>query len=906
MKLGDLGVRQRLFIGFGVLLVLLGLELSYTFSWFRRLDHLRDALSDDVGPRAEAASRLERAVLFRAVSLRNYGLTRDKQYLHAQAQAFEDAKTAMRDLDVLARRPEGRAIVSEMKPVAEAWEAAAEKLLAMMEPGAPPEQLAAAEIETATTREKLFRVARRFSQYQQRKLATVNSSIADAQRTMSWGLPCLGLLFLATILVTAFVVTRAVVDPVRDLLAAARSLAKGDYRRALALDPGGGPSGPGHSQRHPNELREFARAFAHAAARLQQREAALAADVQLSGIFSTRLAVNELADNALRAIAVLARAELGAVYVLDEGRSTLQRAASFPLDVHAPTLAIGEGIPGQAALQRSLIHVRDIPADTPFRVRLGVDDLPPKAVLAVPALLRSRVHGVIVLASLREFTDEGVRFVQHAANLLAPSLANAVAHREVLRFRAALQQKNEQLKVRNEELQAQREEIQAQNEELQSQNEELQSQREKIQGQNEELQAQNEELQSQREEIQAQNEELHAQRDELQDQGERLREAVERSEKADRKKDEFLATLGHELRNPLAAIDHAAQVLERRAPEAVSKPVGIVSRQARRLARLVDDLLDITRITEGKLVLDRRPVDMGQILRQAAESSRAFMEMRRHEPSITIGEGVLAVDGDPARLEQVVCNLLHNAAKFTPGGGTVSASVGLEGDRVILRVKDTGVGIDQELLPRVFDIFTQGAPSLARQEGLGVGLSLVRGLVEMHGGRVEAVSEGPERGSEFVVSLPGIDPDRVSRSAQLASRPAQSNSRSLRVLVVDDNPDVAESLAELVHEWGHEVHVQHTGHGALDAAARNASEVVLLDLGLPDMNGYELARELRRTLGPFSRTRIIALTGHGREEDRQGAVEAGCDLFFLKAASSDELRAALSDIARTSPGAEVA
>ena len=498
MKLGDLGVRQRLLIGFGLLLVTVAAELTCTLVWFRRLDRLRDAWTDDVGPRAEAAARLERAVLYRGVSLRNFGLTHDSQYLRAQAEAFDEARAALRDVDDLARRPEGRAIVDEMKPAAAQHSAATERFLEMLMAGAGPERLAAAELEVAVQREKLFGLARRFSEYQHRKLVGINASVAAAQRTMSWGLPCLGLLVLVTFVATAFVVVRAVAGPVEDLEAAARSLAKGDYRRALALDPTSDASSLEPSRRDHNELRALARAFAHAAARMQQREAALAADVQLSGIFGTRLAVNELADNALRAIAVLARAELGAVYVLDDTRSTLQRAASFPVDVHTPTLAVGEGIPGQAALQRSLIHVQDIPADTPFRVRLGIDDLPPKAVLAAPILLRSRVHGVIVLASLREFTDEGVRFVQHAANLLAPSLANAVTHREVVRMRVALQQKNEQLNCRNDELQLQREEIQAQNEELQAQNEELQ-----------------------------------AQRDELHEQGERLRKAIEASERAE-------------------------------------------------------------------------------------------------------------------------------------------------------------------------------------------------------------------------------------------------------------------------------------------------------------------------------------------------------------------------------------
>ncbi len=526
MKLRDLGVRPRLLVGFGVLLVVLGLELTYTYVWFKRLDSLREALADDVGPRAKAAGRLERAVLYRGVSLRSYGLTRDPKYLQAQAVAFDEAQAALNDLNALARRPEGRVIVSEMKPVAQEHAAATDRLLAMLKSNAGPESIAAAELDVASQREKLFALARQFSAYQQRKLEALNASVAAAQRTMSWGLPCLGLLILATFVATAYLVTRAVADPVRELLAAARGLANGDYRRAMALDPGADASLPEPAGAHENELRELAQAFAHAAARLQQREAALAADVQLSGIFATRLAVNELADNALRAIAVLARAELGAVYVLDDTRSNLQRAASFPVDVHAPTLAVGEGIPGQAALQRSPIHVRDIPPDTPFRVRLGIDDLPPRAVLAVPILLRGRVHGVIVLASLREFTEEGARFVQHAANLLAPSLANAVTHREVVRMRAALQQKNEQLNCRNEELQLQREEIQAQNEELQAQNEELQ-----------------------------------AQRDELHARGEQLREAILAAERAQRRNDEFLAILGHEP-DAAGARDEAAQAFD--------------------------------------------------------------------------------------------------------------------------------------------------------------------------------------------------------------------------------------------------------------------------------------------------------------------------------------------------------
>ncbi len=477
MRLGDLGVRERLFIGFGVLIVLLGVEITYTVAWLRHLDDLREALAEDVGPRANAASRLERAVLYRAVSMRDFRRTRDPKYLRAEEEAFRDARAALADLSALARRPEGRAIVNEMKPAAATYAAATGRLLDTVTSGAPIDH---SDVEALAARERLLGVARRFSDYQTQKLTGANAGIDAARRALSWGLPCLVLLMLGTILGTGLVVTGAVAGPLRELLAAARSLAKGDYRRALALDPDMDAARPERRRGRRNEFREFAHAFAHAAGRLQQREAALAADVQLSGIFATRLAVNELADNALRAIAMLAHAELGAMYVLEDSTSTLQRAASFPLDVHAPTFAVGDGLPGQAALLKSPVHIRNIPRDTPFRVRLGVDDLPPRAVLAVPILLRNRVHGVVVLASLRDFSEEGIRFVQHAANLLAPSLANALSHREVVRMRSALQEKNEELSAQNAQLQAQREQIQEQNEELQAQREEIQAQNEEL------------------------------------------------------------------------------------------------------------------------------------------------------------------------------------------------------------------------------------------------------------------------------------------------------------------------------------------------------------------------------------------------------------------------------------------
>jgi signal transduction histidine kinase/ActR/RegA family two-component response regulator/CHASE3 domain sensor protein len=852
MKLADLGVRQRLLVGFAVLLVLLGLEFAFTVGLFRRIDALQDEISEDIDPRAGAASALERAILQRAVALRNYALTREPRYLLAEAESAERARSAIHDIDALSRRPEGRAIVEQLKPAAEAHARAGDRFLEGVEKASRAEQLAVAERDVAAARARVLELTRRFSEYQRTKLEATTSRLSAARRRMSWGLPCLALLMLATIGLTALVVARAVANPVRQLLAAARSLSKGDYRRAMALDPDAAAGKPAHP--HANELRELSAAVADAAARLQRREAALAADVRLSSVLSSSLAIDQLADDALRLVASHVRAEAGAIYLLEDASSSLQRIAAFGLEPGAPPLALGEGIPGQAASQKSSIHVQHVPPDSLLGLELGGDTAPPRGVLAVPVLHRHRARAVILLTTLRGFADRDVRFVEHGANLLAPALENAVAHRDVVRFRTELQEKNEELAARNADLQAQREEI-------------------------------------------------RAQRDELQRQGEQLREAAAARAQADRRKDEFLATLGHELRNPLAAIDHAVRVLERRSPAAASAQVAVISRQRRQLARLMDDLLDVSRISHGKLQLRKLPVDMGQIVRQAAESLRAFIEARQHELSLHVGEGSLAVDGDAARLEQVVCNLLHNAAKFTPEGGKLSVAIDREEDRVLLRVNDTGVGIDRELLPQIFDLFTQGEDSPFRREGLGVGLSLVRGLVEMHGGRVRATSAGPRRGSEFVVSLPLLTaPEELAGTPAASTPAARPPSRPLRVLVVDDDQDVASSLAELLRDWGHEVDVEHTAKGALETASRSAPDVVLLDIGLPDENGYEAARRIRRRLGPFSRTRMIALTGHGREEDRQSAADAGFDRYVLKASLGDELELALTEVADSAIG----
>jgi PAS domain S-box-containing protein len=353
---------------------------------------------------------------------------------------------------------------------------------------------------------------------------------------------------------------------------------------------------------------------------------------------------------------------------------------------------------------------------------------------------------------------------------------------------------------------------------------------------------------------------------------------------ADHRKDEFLAMLAHELRNPLAPIRNAAQLLKRLGPPVpeLQWARDVIERQADHLGRLVDDLLDVSRITQGKITLRKEKFDLVNVIDSALEASRLLIEARRHRLSLSLPEHPLGVEGDPTRLTQVVANLLNNAAKFTPEGGQIWLAAEAAGDQVILRVRDTGAGITADLLPHVFDLFRQADRSLDRsQGGLGVGLTLVRSLVELHGGSVEARSDGQERGSEFVVRLPArpaqMETDRVAAAATVNT---PSDAR-YRVLVVDDNVDSAESIALLLELNGHEVRMAHDGPAALEVADGFRPEVIVLDIGLPGMDGYEVARRLRNG-GAMRAALLIALTGYGQAEDRKHSQAAGFDYHLVK------------------------
>jgi signal transduction histidine kinase/DNA-binding response OmpR family regulator len=351
----------------------------------------------------------------------------------------------------------------------------------------------------------------------------------------------------------------------------------------------------------------------------------------------------------------------------------------------------------------------------------------------------------------------------------------------------------------------------------------------------------------------------------------------------DRRKNEFLAMLSHELRNPLAPVRNAVHVIRQCGIDHphLNWARDVIDRQVTHLVRLVDDLLDVSRITRGKIRLQREPVDVANVVAGAVETSRPLVQRHGHDLIVTLPQEPVRVMGDPARLAQVLANLLNNAAKYTPDGGRIWLTVEKENGEAVVRVRDTGAGIPKEMLAKVFDMFTQMDNSLDRsQGGLGVGLTLVQRLVELHGGTVQAFSDGPGQGSEFVVRLQA----ETSEPLDVVKVPASNGRnlcRSLHVLVVDDNMDSADSLGQLLRLSGYEVRLAHDGVGALEAVNAVRPDVVLLDIGLPGIDGYEVARRLRAQPENGDML-LVAVSGYGQEEDRNRSRQAGFDHHLIK------------------------
>ena len=369
------------------------------------------------------------------------------------------------------------------------------------------------------------------------------------------------------------------------------------------------------------------------------------------------------------------------------------------------------------------------------------------------------------------------------------------------------------------------------------------------------------------------------------------RQTEEELRKADRRKDEFLATLAHELRNPLAPIRNAVHILKSSEPShpELDWARGVLDRQVEMMSRLLEDLLDVSRISRNKLEPRKERVELTYIIEAALETSQPVIEASGHKLMVTLPSEPIYLQADPARLAQVFANLLNNAAKYTENGGEIRLTAIRQGAEVVVSVKDSGIGIAADMLPIIFEMFSQEKPALARsQGGLGIGLSLVKTLVELHGGSIEARSDGPHQGSEFIVRLP-IELQTPTRASTPPSNDGEKRpARNFRILIVDDNRDSADSLTTLLKLMGNEAQAAYDGEQALEAAARMQPDVVLLDIGMPKLNGYDACRRIREQ--PWGQKMVlIALTGWGQEKDRRRAQEAGFDQHLVKPVNPDAL-----------------
>ncbi|MBL8954997.1 MAG: response regulator [Myxococcaceae bacterium] len=374
-----------------------------------------------------------------------------------------------------------------------------------------------------------------------------------------------------------------------------------------------------------------------------------------------------------------------------------------------------------------------------------------------------------------------------------------------------------------------------------------------------------------------------------------LKQAETALREATRRKDEFLAVLSHELRNPLAPIVTAAELMKLRGDVASPTTRQVIMRQSQHLLRLIDDLLDISRVTSGKIALEKKPVDLSRVVANAVESTAPLFEQRQHRLTVDVADSGAIVLGDEVRLTQVVSNLLTNAARYTPPGGRVSVSVAREAQKLVLRVTDNGRGIDPSLLTQVFEMFAQGSQGPERSEGgLGLGLALVQQLVTLHGGAVEAHSEGKGRGSTFTVRLPALDGIEAEVSAkQPVARQGASPSR--RVLLVDDNADAVELLSELLAEVGYEVLVARGPVEAQEVIDDFAPQVAVLDIGMPVMDGHALAHALKEKLGPRTPV-LVALSGYGQPHDRRKSEQSGFAAHLVKPVDTARLLATLESL----------
>lgn len=867
-----MSIARRLAVGFGLLFLVVALMLTVFFSWHAGSAREQQAYSDRIAPLRDRIIAFERATLRTGIALRSVLLdpTVDR------TEAFDESVSNVRSrLDALARsemQPDGRSLYLQIEERAAEYLAQARVLAERRKTGPISSD---AEAAIAVVRERLFESTGAFNELQERKANDALAQIARLRERISRGLALMAVAVALMLTALSVVTARAVSRPAQALVASADALRKGNWKPALALAP---VSADPNDSPPRDEMKRLADAIGSAAIALEGREQRLRADGLLARAVASTLQRGELAERALQAISTYLGAIVGVVYWARDSQ-TLVPVAQYAAGPDIHPVAIGEGIPGQAARERRAIFIDHLPAREEFRVKLGYDSAPPSVVAALPLVMRDSLLGVLVVGSLRELTEDAREFLDASATQLSIGFENVASYEAVEKLLTEVRESNEKIQAQNEELQVQNEEIQAQHEEIQAHNEQIQAQQEEMQAQNEEL-------------IQ---------------QSEQLRHHAAALAEADDRKNRFLGVLAHELRNPMAPITNSLVILKQSEPGSAGaqRAQTIIERQTRHLVRLIDDLLDVTRVSEGKIHIKRERLDLIDVVRTCVEDLGAAFELTGIALNLDLPNSPVMIAGDRTRLCQVIGNLLNNTLKFCDAKGHVKITLRVDHAHAaaVIKVADDGIGMDADLLARIFQPFSQGASELARTNGgLGLGLALVRALVSLHEGTVEAHSDGPGRGSQFTIRLP-LDGSDSTLNDSNAVAPTPSSLSPIegarRILIIEDNVDAALSLAEVLRFDGHEVEVAHSGPEGVEAAKAFEPDVVLCDVGLPELDGYAVARLIREN--PSTRTALlVAVTGYASAADKQQAHSAGFDLHVAKPLEAARLAQIFA--ARDAPG----
>ncbi len=847
----DVSIAQRLALGFTLIFVVIASLGAAIARWTAHSTHGQEQLMTRVAPLGDAVGQLEARLLKVALGVRAHLFNPTPERQRQHTLNVEEARQALLHLGSLPMDADVEAQVMTLRPQASSYLEDANRLVHNADPSTVLEK----ESALVVSRERMFETLRALGELQRQKRTQTWEAMEAARRQAVEGtlvgVPLAVLLF---VLVAVFTV-RSIRGPARDLVEISELMEKGDWKPALAW------ASNGLERAKHDEMLKLGHAFGSAAVALERREQRLRADGKVAAATGSSLSKEDISHAALVAICEHVHAEVGALYWRDDQR--LVPIATRALSETSAAVSLGEGIPWQAVREKRPILVRDIPPDSAFSVRLGYDHAPPRCVAAVPITVHGEVVGVLLVASLHELVAEQLTFLESAGTQLGIGLQNVTAFEKIKKLLAELNGKTEQ--------------IQAQNEELQAQNEELQVQ-------SEEIQAQNEELQAQGEEIQAQNEDLKSATDQLREQAVILTDV-------DRRRAEFLGLLAHELRNPLAAVSNSLFALSNAGANLAlrARAEQVIARQTRVLARLVEDLLDVTRISNGKIRLAKEKIDLVEVVRECADDHRGAAEKAGVTLEVSLPSAPQWVEGDRIRLHQVMGNLLDNAFKFAGEKKQVAVTLapGADGS-VELTVADQGIGIEPSVLERLFKPFSQADSSAAHHKsGLGLGLALVRSLIDLHGGSVTAHSAGLGLGASFTLRVP-----LLGSVAPVASPPRR---QPRRVLIIEDNVDVATTLKQSVALHGHEVRVAHDAPEGLLAAREFSPDVLLCDIGLPSMDGYQVARRFREDEALKS-VFLIAVSGYAAPEDQQRAAQAGFDRHFGKPPDIERLQKILDEL----------